>query len=200
MSKIEFWNEQYRNDPFSHGREPNEYFKSHIDTPPPGRVLLPAEGSGRNAVYAAKRGWQVDAFDYSEAGREKAIELAASEGTKINYELHDLEKYNPRKNHYDLIAVISVHVPETLRRRAFPVLIEGLVPSGTMLIEAFSVRQLEYDSGGPKEPSVLYHTAELAELFSELEIQELADVEVMLDEGERHQGLAMVTRMTARRS
>lgn len=61
----EFWNNRYETHNSVYGDEPNDFFKSFIDTCRPGSVLLPAEGEGRNAIYAAKKGWQVDAFDFS---------------------------------------------------------------------------------------------------------------------------------------
>lgn len=46
----------------AYGTEPNAFFKAQLDQLTPGRLLLPAEGEGRNAVYAAKKGWEVAAF------------------------------------------------------------------------------------------------------------------------------------------
>ena len=40
------------------------------------KILLAAEGEGRNAVYAASIGWEVFAYDFSEFGYKKAMKLA----------------------------------------------------------------------------------------------------------------------------
>ena len=61
----EFWDSRYREKEYAYGIEPNEFFKEFIDNNNPGKILLPGEGEGRNAVYSASKGWQVDAFDYS---------------------------------------------------------------------------------------------------------------------------------------
>ena len=58
-------------------KEPNAYFKKIIDTLFPGKILLAAEGEGRNAVYAASLGWDVYAYDFSEMAYKKAMKLAA---------------------------------------------------------------------------------------------------------------------------
>jgi len=55
---------------------PNHFFKEELDNVKPGNILLPAEGEGRNAVYAAKLGWNVLAFDDSASGKKKAKKLA----------------------------------------------------------------------------------------------------------------------------
>ena len=73
----EFWNERYSEKDFVYGKAPNVFIKSILDQMEPGRVLVPGAGEGRDAVYAATLGWQVDAFDISEAGQQKAQILAA---------------------------------------------------------------------------------------------------------------------------
>ena len=52
---IDFWNDRYEKAAYAYGKEPNVFFKSIIDTiDNKGTALFPAEGEGRNAVYAAK--------------------------------------------------------------------------------------------------------------------------------------------------
>ncbi len=72
-----FWTDRYSENKTVYGENPNEFFKEQLLKLKPGRLLLPAEGEGRNAVFA-KHGWQVDAFDYSEAAKMKALALAAT--------------------------------------------------------------------------------------------------------------------------
>ena len=67
----DFWNERFGKEEFIYGTEPNIFFKEQLDKLETGTLLLPAEGEGRNAVYAATQGWEVSAFDISEQGREK---------------------------------------------------------------------------------------------------------------------------------
>ena len=86
----QFWNERYQENEHVYGEAPNAFFKSFIDPLQPGTLLLPAEGEGRNAIYAASRGWVVEAFDYSEVAREKALKRAASKGVSIRYDLQDM--------------------------------------------------------------------------------------------------------------
>ena len=69
--KKEFWNERYAKAEYVYGEEPNDFLKEQLK-PGHGVWLFPAEGEGRNAVYAASLGLQVVAFDQSEAGRAKS--------------------------------------------------------------------------------------------------------------------------------
>ena len=66
-----FWEDRYSADEFIYGKQPNEYLRIYLDYANPGRLLLPGDGEGRNAVHAAKKGWSVDAFDISEMRTSK---------------------------------------------------------------------------------------------------------------------------------
>jgi hypothetical protein len=55
----DFWNQRYSDEDFADSTEPNLFFKEHIERLTPGKILIPAEGEGRNAVDAARLGWDV---------------------------------------------------------------------------------------------------------------------------------------------
>ncbi|MFA6026152.1 MAG: SAM-dependent methyltransferase, partial [Ignavibacteriaceae bacterium] len=81
----EFWNERYSDDKFIFGTKPNEFLKSQLDTLPSGKLLLFGEGEGRNAVYAASKGWDILALDWSETAKEKALAFARQNNVLIRY-------------------------------------------------------------------------------------------------------------------
>ncbi|MFN3445417.1 MAG: SAM-dependent methyltransferase, partial [Bacteroidia bacterium] len=60
-----FWDERYTNNEMVYGYKPNRFLEDQLEELPLGKILLPAEGEGRNAIFAAKLGWQVHAFDFS---------------------------------------------------------------------------------------------------------------------------------------
>lgn len=70
------WDDRYSEKEFAYGEEPNNYLKEQLSKLTPGPILFPAEGEVRNAVFAAKMGWNVSAFDISIKGKTKAIKLA----------------------------------------------------------------------------------------------------------------------------
>jgi len=74
----DFWNERYDEESYAYGNSPNVFFKQQLDKLKVGSLLLPAEGEGRNAVYALSWGWEVLAFDFSESAMVKAKKLAAT--------------------------------------------------------------------------------------------------------------------------
>ena len=51
------WNDRYSKDEYAYGEEPNRYLKEQLEKLAVGKILFPAEGEGRNAVFAAKLGW-----------------------------------------------------------------------------------------------------------------------------------------------
>ena len=195
----DMWNERYAHTEYAYGKEPNQFFKAFIDQHPAGRILLPAEGEGRNAVYAALHNWEVHAVDFSEEGKRKALALAAENGVEIDYEISDLAHLDLGKTHFDAIALIFAHIPLGLREKVHRKLVGHLLPGGYLVMEVYAKSQLGRDSGGPKSLELLYSSEELLNDFEGLVIEQLEETEVHLREGIYHQGDARVIRMIARK-
>jgi len=106
------WDERYSSSEYVYGTEPNQFFKNEIDKLAPGKILFLGEGEGRNAVYAAALGWDVDAVDSSIVGK-----VGASKGAEINYVVADLNEYVPEPGIYDAVVIIYLHLPEQLRKK-----------------------------------------------------------------------------------
>ena len=81
------WNKRYAQKEYFYGKQPNEFFRKQLLKFPPGRILLPAEGEGRNAVFAALSGWDVVAFDTSTEAKKKAEKLAKENKVQISYSI-----------------------------------------------------------------------------------------------------------------
>ena len=192
-----FWNKRYAEKSFIYGKAPNEFFKQEIDQLAPGTLLLPCEGEGRNAVYAAAKKWKVDAFDQSEAGKEKCLKLAAENNTIINYQVADALAFDYGENKYDAIALIYAHFPVEIRKQVHDKCIKALKPGGTLLLEAFTPLQLQHTSGGPKNEEMLYTGTMLTDDFRELHITTINNVKIYLNEGPYHQGEADIVRLIA---
>lgn len=192
------WNSRYSEPEFIYGTEPNNYLKDFIEHSVKGNILLPADGEGRNSVFAAKKGWQVDAFDYSVSAQIKANQLAQINNVVINYNVSDILEFVPNKK-YDLIALIYLHLIPEVRSLFFKKLSQLLNPGGHILLEAFSKNQLKNSSGGPKDINLLYDLAEINNDFHDLKIKEICETEIMLDEGKLHQGNANVIRLIAQK-
>lgn len=189
-----FWNNRYETNNTVYGNEPNQYFKSFIDTHKPGTILLPAEGEGRNAIYAAQKGWQVDAFDFSKVAQEKALQRASIKKVKINYKVMHIENYKALKQ-YDAIGLIYVHLEPVLRKTFHAEIAKSLPGAGYLVFEAFAKEQKNRTSGGPKEDVLLYDAPSICSDFQNLHILSCGQKEVDLEEGEFHKGKADVLRL-----
>jgi len=194
----DFWNNRYRNNATVYGNTPNTFFKQYIDKHQAGTILLPCEGEGRNAIYAAESGWHVTAFDFSEIAVAKALQRAGKSGLTIQYTQNSLENYIPTQS-YDLIASIYVHMEADLRKAFHKKLMESLNPGGSIILEAFNKNQINYQSGGPGDAKRMYSIEELASDFSSLSISLLQETITDLTEGDFHNGKAAVIRMIASR-
>ncbi|MDP2365385.1 MAG: class I SAM-dependent methyltransferase [Ignavibacteria bacterium] len=190
----DFWNNRYTEKEFAYGTEPNEFFKEQIEKLKSGRALFLGEGEGRNAVYAAKLGWQVDAVDFSSSARDKALKLAEENNVKINYEVCDLNDYKYKENHYDLVVMIFVHLPIEVRKILFRNAVRSLNQNGKMIIEVFSKEQIKNSSGGPQSIELLYSENDILSLVKDLRIETMESKVIELDEGEYHKGKADVIR------
>jgi len=195
----ETWNSRYNSSEYIYGIAPNIFFSSFIEMNPPGYALLPADGEGRNSVFAAMQRWQVDAFDYSESACNKALQLAKKNNVVINYTISDIHEYKTNKK-YDLIALIYLHlIPE--ERSVFFKKLSGLLkPGGHIILEAFSKNQIHNSSGGPKDNNLLYDLSEIKTDFFDLQIKILKEEEIYLEEGLLHRGKANVVRLIAQKN
>lgn len=193
----DFWNERYAEAEFVYGTEPNRFFKEQIDKLKPGKILLPADGEGRNSVYAAHQGWDVTAVDYSRSGREKALKLAADNDVEITYDIADLSEYDFGVNRFDATAFIYVHLPRSIIKEVYSNIIKSLRSGAPIIVEVYSVNQLGRDSGGPKDERVLYTEEKLRKLLSGTDIEWMEETEIDLKEGKYHVGKAMVIRAKA---
>ena len=197
---VDFWDARYEGETYAYGTEPNAYFRQRLDALPPGRLLLLAEGEGRNAVYAAQRGWEVTAVDFSDEGRAKAQRLAVAQGVHLNYQVGDLTTLAwLRPGRYDAIGLIYAHLAPADRQAVHAAAAASLAPGGHLVLEAFSLRQLGLPSGGPRTAEMLYQPALLAADFAGLALLENYELGVVLHEGSFHAGPANVVRLLATR-
>jgi SAM-dependent methyltransferase len=195
------WNERFSESSYAYGIKPNQFLKEMLQNMNPGKILFPAEGEGRNAVYSASLGWEVDAVDFSEAGKVKAEKLAAEQKVKINYRIVDLSDYIPEPNYYDVIALIYMHLDDkALQSSIHKKAIEALKPGGKIIFEAFEKEQIKYTSGGPKEEELLFSLEDIVDDFIDLNFEIFCKELISLDEGKYHQGTASVVRFVGSNS
>ncbi|WP_320167939.1 class I SAM-dependent methyltransferase [Mangrovibacterium marinum] len=192
-----FWDQRYAVDTYVYGTEPNDFIAEELPNMPAGKILFPGEGEGRNAVFAARLGWEVTAFDSSAEGKAKAERLALAKGVRINYLLASFEEANFPLQSFDAIALIYTHIPAAVRRSYHQKLMSYLKPGGQLILEGFAKAQINNNTGGPKDINMLWSKEELANDFAELSTLEIREIEKELEEGLFHQGKAAIIRAIA---
>ncbi|MCW7465555.1 class I SAM-dependent methyltransferase [Leptospira levettii] len=199
MYNKDFWNERYVSEEYIYGKEPNEFLHSRLPNLKKGKILFPCEGEGRNAVFAASLGWDVFAFDQSEAGRQKAIQLAKEKNVTFHYEISDALTYPYAPEQMDMVALIYSHFHKSIRTTVHRNCVRTLKTGGILLLEAFSPEQLKYTSGGPKDPNMLYQLKDLRMDFSEMSVEYEETLEIELNESPFHRGKASIVRVVLRK-
>ncbi len=198
-SEKDNWNNRYAAPEYVYGKEPNSFFKQQLSDLPAGKILLPGEGEGRNAVFAAKAGWNVDAIDQSETAKSKALLLAQENGVSVNYLVSGLDDVQLKDKEYDAIGLLYLHFNSEEREQIHKKFLKALKPGGTMIFEAFAKEQIKNASGGPKDVNLLYSLEDIIEDFIDFDINVFTKETITLDEGNGHQGKAVVIRFSGKK-
>ena len=198
------WDERYSKDEFAFGKQPNNYLKEQLEKLNVGTILFPAEGEGRNAVFAANLGWTVSAFDISMEGKKKADRLAKINNVTIDYQVGDLQEISFDTEQFDVIALIYAHFPANIKSLYHKTLDKYLRNGGVVIFEAFSKRHIDYVSkngrvGGPRDLESLFSMEEIKSDFANYEIIELEEKEIELSEGLYHNGTGSVIRFVGQK-
>ncbi len=202
---IEIWNSNYRSKEYIYGKEPNVFFCKSIDKYKlSGKALFPADGEGRNSVYAALRGFNVSAFDISNEGRKKALALAQESRCIIDYRVGSLNEVDYGNSKFDVIVLIFAHFTPELLFEYHSRFVDMLNPNGYVILEGFSKANLEYrlknpSIGGPPVAEMLFSPDIIANSFEGLEVVELEELKVTLNEGIKHIGEGVVVRYIGRK-
>lgn len=198
------WDKRYNDTEYAYGKAPNTFFKEQLAHYKPGAILLPAEGEGRNAVYAATKGWTSTAFDLSEEGKLKALALAGEYNVSINYSVGDLGQLNFENEAFDAIGLIYAHFLADEKSAFHKKLSTYLKTDGVIIFEAFSKNNLPLvnanpNVGGAMDPDMLFSKEELKADFAMYEILLLEEKIVALKEGRYHNGVGSVIRFVGRK-
>lgn len=198
------WDARYQQPDYAYGKLPNAFFAQQLDLLEPGLLLLPAEGEGRNAVYAALNGWMVEAFDISLQGRKKALALAYAMNVNVNYRLGGLDELDYPKDRFDAIGLVYAHFLPSDRKAYHQKLTTLLKPGGVLILEGFAKANLEYKRrnpgiGGPDNQEALFDVDSVREEFTGLDVILLEETETELREGLYHNGTGKVIRFVGQK-
>ncbi|WP_413512326.1 class I SAM-dependent methyltransferase [Myroides odoratus] len=201
---LDKWNDRYSSSAYAYGEEPNLFLEDKLQKVEPQKILFAAEGEGRNAVYAASKGWEVAAFDISTEAYKKAIQLATKKEVTIEYQVGDLFELDFTTHQFDVIALIYAHFPAAIKSSYHKKLLSLLKPGGLVVFEAFSKNHIKLKEenpkvGGPSDIDDLFSIDEIEADFSTCSFLQLEEVVIDLNEGIYHQGQGSVIRFIAQK-
>jgi len=194
------WNQRFAAEHYVFGEGPNAYLKSQAAHLVPGTALAVADGEGRNGVWLAQQGLQVDAFDFSDNAIRKARALAQSRQVAVNWVHCDWQSFDWQPAHYNNVVGIFFQfaTPEE-RSTLFAHMLDSLKPGGTLIIQGYTPRQLDFNTGGPGKLAHLYDETLMLDAFGELDILDLRTYEAEMAEGTGHHGMSGLLGLSARK-
>ena len=186
------WQERFAAPGYLFGTEPNAFLKEHAHLLRKGeKALAIADGEGRNGVFLAEQGLDVLSVDFSPIAQDKARKLAAERGVTLRIEQADIIDWDWPSEAFDVVAAIFfqfVLPPE--RDKIFAGIKKTLKPGGLLLLEGYGLKQLEYKTGGPSNPTQLYTRELLEQAFGDFSSLDIREYDRVVNEGERHAGMS----------
>ncbi len=154
------WDERYRDRELVWSAGPNAAVAAELADHPTGRALDLAAGEGRNALWLAEQGFEVEAVEFSQVAIDKGRELAAHRGVEVTFTLGDLTApldLAPA----DLVLIAYLHLPRATERAVLRRAAGWVAPGGTFLLVGHARRNLTEGVGGPPDPELLPTPQEL---------------------------------------
>jgi len=133
--------------------------------PSRGDALELAAGLGGNALFLARLGFNVTAWDISAQAMQRLAGQAAAEGVALHCEVRDVVAEPPPAERFDVIVVSRF-----LERTLCPAIAAALRPGGLLFYQTFTREKVETGTG-PSNPDFLLQRNELLHLFPELMVR-----------------------------
>jgi len=168
------WDQRYEGSELMWSAKANIFLPPLVEGVAPGTALDVACGEGRNAIWLARQGWDVTAFDFSAVGIDKAATLAGD--THVEWVIADATTFEPTKK-FDLVVIFYLHLPEPETAQAITHAIDAVAPGGTLFAVGHALSNIEHGIGGPPYPEILWTAERMAPLVEDLDVIELEERE-----------------------
>jgi hypothetical protein len=209
LSEFERWEGRYATGEYVFGKAANYFLASCKPLlPKTGKALAVADGEARNGVWLAEQGLEVLSLDFSPSAQAKGRQLAAERGVavapapgaRLAFEQANVHAWAYPENTYDVVVEIFTQFSSPAERALkWTGMQRTLKPSGLLILQGYTPKQLQYGTGGPREIENLYSREMLERAFAGFKDMRLLDEERVMDEGDRHRGMSAVICMTARK-
>ena len=166
MFEQDAWEQRYRAKPAIWSGRPNPQLVAEASELTPGRALDVGCGEGADAIWLARRGWQVTAVDISTTALQRAAAHASAAGpqiaARIDWTHADLRRQPPAEGAYNLVSSQFMHLPGEARRDLFARLAAAVAPGGTLLIVGHHPSDLHTTAHRMHFPDMMFTGDEVA--------------------------------------
>ena len=197
---LQRWNERFSSEKYLFGQQVNHYLAAQQNRFHGGKALAIADGEGRNSVWLAQQGIEVEAFDFSPVAIEKAKKLAKAKNASVDFQCSDWQSFHWTKNTYDYVVGIFFQFadPED-RAEIFAKMDQTLKSGGLIIIQGYGEKQLDYNTGGPGVLENLYTEDLIKSAFAGYHILDCCSYEQTIDEGDGHAGMSALVGFVAQK-
>lgn len=185
------WDQRFKTIEYVYGEKPNAFLEDYVHyLKDYQNVAAYAEGEGRNAVFLALQGHTVTAFDYAESGLKKTEQLAEKHHVSVHTKLTDLLQDELPVEKFDAAIMVFGHFQAEQQQEVFKRIVNSVKSGGRIKMELYSIYQLPYASGGPRQLDFLYDPLNVLKWCQPYKIIHFFTGEQMRNEGILHTGLA----------
>jgi len=197
---LQRWNERFSSEEYLFGQQVNHYLAAQQNRFHGGKALAIADGEGRNSVWLAQQGIEVEAFDFSPVAIEKAKKLAKAKNASVDFQCSDWQSFHWTKNTYDYVVGIFFQFadPED-RAEIFAKMDQTLKSGGLIIIQGYGEKQLDYNTGGPGVLENLYTEDLIKSAFAGYHILDCCTYEQAIEEGDGHAGMSALVGFVAQK-
>ncbi|MGB0113459.1 MAG: bifunctional NAD(P)/FAD-dependent oxidoreductase/class I SAM-dependent methyltransferase [Ilumatobacteraceae bacterium] len=166
-----FWDRRYNSAGQIWSGNPNPHLVADLSGVEPGRALDVGAGEGADAIWLAKRGWEVTALDISsvalDRGRAQAQHVGAEVAGRITWTRTDVLESPFPTGPFDLVTAQFMHFVEEQRTALFRRCIDAVAPGGTLQIVGHHPSDMETSARHPHMPGFYYTAEEVAALLDD---------------------------------
>ena len=161
----QFWDDRYGSREQLFSGNPNGVLVTEVADLTPGQALDVGCGEGGDALWLARRGWQVTAVDISRTALDRAAAAGSDVAGRVAWSRADLTATPPPARSFDLVSVQYFpleHEPDDL---ALYGLLAAVTPGGTLLFVGHDLADLTgHEDFDPRD---YYQPDEVARLLDD---------------------------------
>ncbi|MFF7648781.1 class I SAM-dependent methyltransferase [Streptomyces sp. NPDC007983] len=138
----QFWDDMYRSADQLHSGNPNGVLVTEVTDLAPGKALDVGCGEGADALWLARHGWRVTAFDISRTALDRAAATAGDLSGRVAWTRTDLTVTPPPAAAFDLVSAQYFPLPRQPEHTALRGLLDAVAPGGTLLFVGHDLADL----------------------------------------------------------